>query len=278
MPRIPLIWDITASNFPETLTPKNNMTLSSSSPLGHRGKANMTLNSTASHNKIKDSVFQQMPNTAAICRAPEGLRRRERFEQISPPLLFLHETVPEYSHLPPPYGESMLPGKWASCAARWSYQVFRWDNSSSKNAPLLNLTRGRWPLFPVWFYFDCDFWSICYIPQLELITSFTDDCWQFPYLSQAPGLAGLMSLLSVPVSFWSLLVISVRCHREQSRDGHHLRVPFNVRELLQNTVTTAQKGFFTDCLLWKLLPRCAFHLNTEAASIDVSVTNNVYNF
>lgn len=84
MPRIPLIWDITASNFPETLTPKN-MTLSNSSPLGHRGKTNMTLNSTGSHSKIKDTVFYQMPNTATICRAPEGTQRREHFVQMSPP-------------------------------------------------------------------------------------------------------------------------------------------------------------------------------------------------
>lgn len=88
MPRMPLIWDITASNFPETLTPKNNMTLSSSSPLGHRGKADMTLNSTVSHNKIKDSVFYQMPNTATICRAPEGTQRSEPRVQIPPPLSF----------------------------------------------------------------------------------------------------------------------------------------------------------------------------------------------
>lgn len=86
MPRIPLIWDITASNFPETLTPKNNMTLSNSSPLGHRGKANMTLNSTGSHNKTEDSGFYQMPNTATICRAPEGIERSEHFVREPPPL------------------------------------------------------------------------------------------------------------------------------------------------------------------------------------------------
>lgn len=86
MPRIPLIWDITASNFPETLTPKNNMTLSKSSPLGHRGKANMTLNSTGSHNKTEDSGFYQMPNTATIRSAPEGIERSEHFVRVPPPL------------------------------------------------------------------------------------------------------------------------------------------------------------------------------------------------
>lgn len=86
MPRIPLIWDITASNFPETLTPKNNMTLSSSSPLGHGGKANMTLNRTVLHNRTEDSGFYQMPNTTTICRAPEGIQQSELFVQVPPSL------------------------------------------------------------------------------------------------------------------------------------------------------------------------------------------------
>lgn len=122
MPRIPLIWAISASNFPETLTPKNGMTLSDTSPLGRRGKANMTLNSTVSRNKMKDSVFYQMPKTATICRAPEGIQRRQHCVQTSLPLPFFPtEMSPVVTHLPPPcqepefpvslsYGTVVLPG------------------------------------------------------------------------------------------------------------------------------------------------------------------------
>lgn len=67
--------------------------------LRHRSKADMTLNSTVSHNKIKDSVFHQMPNTATICRAPEG-REVSLVCKYHLRCLFLHEIVPESSHLP----------------------------------------------------------------------------------------------------------------------------------------------------------------------------------
>lgn len=83
---------------------------------------------------------------------------------------------------------------------------------------------------------------------------------------------------SLPISFRGLSVIKHSVPLRIIIRWPPFAFPFNVWELLQNVITTAQKGFFTNCLLWKLPPSCAFHLHTQAASTDVSVTNNVYNF
>lgn len=141
MPRIPLIWAITASNFPETLTPKNSMTLSSTSPLGHRGKANMALNSTVSRNKIKDSVFYQIPKTATIWRAPEGIQRRQRCVQTCP-----HGNVLS-SHT----SSSTLPGVRVSSESLVQHGGPTRCLSEITLVPrkLQYLRRGRRPLFSV---------------------------------------------------------------------------------------------------------------------------------
>lgn len=142
MPRIPLIWAITASNFPETLTPKNSMTLSSSSPLGHRGKANMTLNSAVSRNKMKDSVCYQIPKTATICRAPEGIQRRQHCVQTS----FPHGNVPG-SHT----SSSTLPGVRVSSESLVRHGGPTRCLSEITLVPrkLQYLRKGRRPLFSV---------------------------------------------------------------------------------------------------------------------------------
>lgn len=131
----------------------------------------MTLNSAVSCNKMKDSVCYQIPKTATICRAPEGIQRKAALcaNIISP------WKCP-----------STLPGVLVSSeslvrAARWSCQVFERDNSGSKKAPVFK--KGEAASFLCMIYFDYDFW-ICYMlpptppPPSEL---FTDDCWQLPY-------------------------------------------------------------------------------------------------
>lgn len=160
MPSIPLIWDITASNFPETLTPKNNMTLSSSSPLGHRGKANMTLNSTVLHNKTEDSGFYQMPNTATICRSPEGIQQSEHFCASTTFIVFVSRKVPLVTFLYPTRSPCF---QRVSGTARWSYQVFQWDNWFQETF-CVSPKVGEVASFLCMIYIDRDFRKLCYIP------------------------------------------------------------------------------------------------------------------
>lgn len=99
--------------------------------------------------------------------------------------------------------------------AWWSYQVFKWDNSGSKKASVFNLRRGEVASFLCMIYSDHNSFESYVTSQLELITPFTDDCWQFPYLWQELESARFKSESApVPVSFCGLWVTGTQCHRE----------------------------------------------------------------
>lgn len=165
--------------------------------------------------------------------------------------------------------------------------MFKLDNPAVSKA-LIHICLVEWPTWggkgDLFFFLHGLLWlsllkHAWYSPWFDHVPFFTD-CLGISLLSNKnfSWIAVYSFSAPSPVFFKAFDSQAFSTTVNNQYDSHRLVFPFNFWGLLLNIVQLLRRAFPQIVYHGSCYPIGLFILNTQAESIDVSVTNNVYNF